>query len=327
MKTNKTILISSLIIASLMGSTFATDTTLQTNETSSNVKQVVQVNKQAWQEFKSKIKELKGELKNASTFEEKKAIRNKIFDLFNEFKTNHPWILSNYTHKLFHYTERNEIITKVRQDRQNLRESLKENIKNLNKTTWNYIKSTIRSILKDLPKETKRQIRETMKKYREQILDLRNSVKWKTKEERQNIYKQIINLQIAKMEEIKNILPKEKQVQMDDMINKYKQYIDDKANKRNEFKQKVVKEKETLYSQLSEELKNKIDEQVSNLKTKLDSLSSTKAEKLLSHLKTKIEKIINNHKKDVKNPNSLHFKNELAILEYFQGKLDNLTIK
>lgn len=90
MKTNKTILISSLIIASLMGSTFATNTTLQTNETSSNVKQSVQINKQAWQEFKSKIKELKGELKNASTFEEKKAIRNKIFDLFNEFKTNHP---------------------------------------------------------------------------------------------------------------------------------------------------------------------------------------------------------------------------------------------
>ena len=279
-------------------------------------------NKMTWKEFKEKLHELKDQLKNAQSDEEKQEIKEEIYQLFSNFEKNHKWVLPAYVHNTFHYVE-NEELKSIKEESEKFWWNMREE----NKELWSKIIDLRKNIIENSDNLTRKNIHKLDKYYKIQFEELREKIK-ATKDEsvKNEIRKQIRNLRIEKLTKIKFLVKDEYKKDIDTIISMLQVHWQDHDLKRNNFINKKTEEKDIAYKNISDKLKSKIDAIVNNFVEKLKSMPTDKADKLLYIVKKRLWKIIENHYKNTKNPDSIHFKTEIAILNYLQDKINEIKL-
>jgi len=336
MKTNKLLTIALLWTLVISWSAFASDTNLTWNITT------VQSTKQDITTYRTQLKELHNQLKLATNHEEKFVIRNKIYELTKEIVAKYPKFISTYTHRDFHFNERNQLSwfrNEIRTQRQELKTWFNEERKNM----WQNRKNNLKEVKKTLNKDTKQQIKEIFKKYHWQIQTLKSQITTLKKQIKQSkdkttkqqiwsqiktLWTQIKQLRIQALTEIKSLVPIEQQAKIQTAIDNMQNTWNDIQTKKEDFKKEIETKKTDIYNNISVKVKSNIDNAISKLQSKLNSLSKDKQVKLLTHIQKRITKIIANHVNDTKiNHNWIHFKTELWILNYLKNNIDTMLNK
>lgn len=334
MKTNKLLTIALLWTLVISWTSFANNTFWTWNTAwtiNSTVKNQDIVN------YRNQMKTLRTELKSATTHAKKYSIRNQMFQLTKWIVAKYPRFTAWYTHKDFHFNERTEL-SWFKAEIKNEREQLKNWIKTERKSMWENRKQNMKGIRKSLDKETKKKIKEIYTNTHSQIKDIINKIKTLKEQAKQSkdkttkqeiwnqikwLWKQVRELRINNLEQIKSLVPEEEQVKIQSVIDNMKNTYNNIQQQKETFKTNKETKKTEIYNWISTTVKSNIDTALENLNTKLNTLTEDKKSKLLLHIQKRINKIIKNHITDTKiDHNGIHFKTELWILNYLKDKID-----
>ena len=320
MKDTKKIILASIAMMVLGSSVFAFNNSIVTWNVV-NSSQSISNQKNGYKQFIDQLHQLKEQLKNAKTLQDKIVVKKQIVNLLQEYYNKYPVLIGRYIHADFHLTEK-QLKQSFKQFKEQKKQQLKQELTWAHQQLVQAWKTDMKWFKKGLQKSVRDQIKEIWKQYSNQIKQLRESFKRATKEQRKSILQQIRQLRIERLEKIESLLPADKQQKVESYIEQLKQHFNTVEGLYQNYKASIQQQKEQVYSEISEKLKQAIDTAVANFEKKISTLPTEKQEKILNKVLKRINKIIAAHEKGKQNHNSLHFKTEIWILNYLQQKIE-----